>query len=51
MPLPGRADFIRRYHNRAPIYRRWADYSIRGPRSPQEAEALISTIYLEVCEP
>ena len=47
----GREDFIRRYHNRAPIYRRWADYSIRGPRSPQEAEALISTIYLEVCEP
>ena len=47
----GREDFLQRYERRAPVYRRWADYSIRGPRSPQEAEALISTIYLEVCEP
>ena len=45
----GRADFIRRYQDRAPVYRRWADYIIKAA-SPQEAEALISTIYLEVCD-
>ena len=44
----GREDFLRRYQDRAPIYRRWADYIISAPKSPQEAEALISTIYLEV---
>ena len=47
----GREDFLRRYRDRAPVYRRWADYIIRGPKSPREAERLISTIYLEVSEP
>lgn len=46
----GREDFLARYAARAPIYRRWADYTIGGPKSPQEAEALISTIYMEVSE-
>lgn len=46
----GREDFIRRYQDRAPVYRRWADYIIRTG-TPEEAEALISTIYLEVCQP
>ena len=44
----GRENFIRRYQDRAPVYRRWADYIIRAG-TPQKAEALISTIYLEVC--
>ena len=47
----GREDFVRRYHDRAPVYRRWADYTVSGPKSPREAEALISTIYMEVSEP
>ena len=46
----GREDFIRRYQSRAPIYRKWSDHMIRA-ESPQEAEALISTIYLEVPQP
>ena len=46
----GREDFVRRYQDRAPVYRRWADYMIRGPKSPREAEALLSTIYTEVSE-
>lgn len=45
----GREDFVLRYQNRAPVYRRWADYIIRA-KTPREAEALISTIYLEVCD-
>ena len=43
----GREDFVKRYQSRASVYRRWADYTIRA-ESPQEAEALIPTIYLEV---
>lgn len=45
----GREEFVRRYQDRAPVYRRWADYIIRA-KTPEEAEALISTIYLEVCQ-
>ena len=37
----GREDFIRRYRDRAPIYRRWSDHMIRA-ESPQEAEAQIT---------
>ena len=46
----GREDFVRRYQDRAPIYRRWADYIIPCGDGPQEAERLISTIYTEVSE-
>lgn len=46
----GRADFIRRYQDRAPVYRRWSDHVIANPKSPQCAESLISTIYTEVTE-
>ncbi len=46
----GREDFVRRYHDRAPVYRRWADYIISCADGPREAERLISTIYLEVSE-
>lgn len=46
----GRDDFLARATARAPVYRRWADYIISAA-SPQEAEALISTIYMEVCQP
>ena len=46
----GRADFIRRYHNRAPIYRRWADHIVRA-KSPQAAAALISAIVTEETKP
>lgn len=44
----GREDFVRRYQDRAPVYRRWADYIIPCGDGPQAVEALISTIYLEV---
>ena len=46
----GRDDFIQRYAVRAPIYRRWSDYHIRNPESPQYAGQLIATIFLEVFE-
>jgi len=46
----GREDFVRRYHDRAPVYRRWADYVIPCADDPREAERLISTICLEVSE-
>ena len=47
----GREDFIRRYQDRAPVYRRWADYAIPCGDGPQAAERLISTIYQEVSKP
>lgn len=47
----GRKDFLDRYADRAPVYRRRADYIIPCGDGPQAAEALISTIYLEVSEP
>ena len=47
----GRADFIRRYQDRAPVYRRWADRIIPCAGGPQAAADLISTIYSEVCQP
>ena len=47
----GREDFIRRYQDRVPIYRRWADYLIPCADGPHAAEQLISTIYLEVSQP
>ena len=47
----GREDFVRRYQDRAPVYRRWADYIIPCAGGPRAAADLISTIYLEVCQP
>ena len=47
----GPEDFIRRYQDRAPVYRRWADYAIPCGDGPQAAERLISTIYQEVSKP
>ena len=47
----GRGDFVRRYQDRAPVYRRWADYIIPCAGGPQAAADLISTIYSEVCQP
>ncbi len=47
----GREAFLKRYHDRAPIYRKWADYRISGAKTPREAETLIATIYLEECQP
>lgn len=44
----GRADFLRRYERRAPIYRRWADYVIPCGDGPQAAAERVSTIYREV---
>lgn len=44
----GREDFIRRYHDRAPVYCRWADYVVPCGDGPQAAEQRISTIYREV---
>lgn len=48
----GREDFIRRYHDRAPVYRRWADFIIRDYHQNYDgAGEQISTIYQEVSEP
>lgn len=47
----GRAAFVERAAQREPIYHRWADYFISNSNTPEEAEALISTIYQEVCQP
>ena len=46
----GRQSFIQRYHNRSPVYRRWADCIIPCGGGPEEAERLISAIYMEVPE-
>ena len=43
----GREDFLRRYRDRAPVYRRWADHTVRA-KSPQIAAALIDAICSEV---
>ena len=43
----GREDFLRRYRDRAPVYRRWADHTVRA-NSPQIAAALIDAICSEV---
>ena len=46
----GRDEFLRRYQNRAPVYRRWADHAIPCGDGPRKAVDLISTIYTEVRE-
>ena len=43
----GREDFLRRYRDRAPVYRRWADHTVRA-NSPQIAAARIDAICSEV---
>ena len=47
----GQGDFVRRYQDRAPVYRRWADHIIPCADGPQAVVRLISTIYPEVSEP
>ena len=42
----GREDFVRRCHDRAPVYRRWADHTVRA-QSPQEAAVRIGAIATE----
>lgn len=44
----GREEFVRLYRDRAPIYRRWADYIIPCGDGPQTAAERVSTIYREV---
>ena len=46
----GREDFIRRYQDRAPVYRRWADYFIPCADGPDAAAAQITAICLEVSQ-
>ena len=46
----GRADFIRRYQDRAPVYRRWADHAVLCGAGPENAAAQIAAIYTEVCK-
>lgn len=43
----GREDFLARYEQRVPVYRAAADYYIPNRGTPEDVEALISTIYLE----
>lgn len=47
----GRADFVRRYRDRAPVYRRWADHTVPCGEGPQAVSDLIFNIFLEVCHP
>ena len=44
----GREDFLQRYEQRTPIYRRWADYVIPCGDGPQGAAERVSAIYREV---
>lgn len=44
----GREDFLQRYGQRSPVYRRWADYIIPCRDGPQGAAERVSTIYREV---
>lgn len=44
----GREDFLQRYEQRSPIYRRWANYIIPCGDGPQGAAERVSTIYREV---
>lgn len=44
----GREDFLQRYEQRSPVYRRWADYVIPCGDGPQGAAERVSTIYREV---
>ena len=44
----GRADFIRRYQDRAPVYRRWADHTVPCGEGPQAVSDLIFNIFSEV---
>lgn len=47
----GRADFIRRYQDRAPVYRRWADHTVPCGEGPQAASEFIFNIFSEVRHP
>ena len=47
----GREDFLARYACRSPIYRRWADFILVKPESPEYAQDRIFTNYTEVCHP
>ena len=47
----GRADFLRRYRDRAPVYRRWADYTVPCGDGPQAVSDLIFNIFSEVRRP
>ena len=46
----GREDFVRRYQDRAPVYRRWADHAVLCGAGPENAAAQIAAIYTEVCK-
>ena len=45
----GREDFLRRYEERSPVYRRWADGVALCDGGPEAAAKLIIAAYLEVC--
>lgn len=44
----GRADFLRRYRDRALVYARWADHTVPCGGGPEDAAAQIAAIYTEV---
>ena len=46
----GRGDFIRRYQDRAPVYRRWADRVIPIETWPEDTTELIDMICKEVTD-
>lgn len=47
----GREDFVKRYQDRAPVYRAAADYLVLNPESADYAARLVASIYWEECEP
>ena len=47
----GREDFLRRYQDRAPVYRRWADHIVPCGNSPQVVSDLIFNLFSEVRHP
>lgn len=46
----GREDFISRYEDRAPVYRRWADYVIPCGGGARDAAAQVAAIYERECQ-
>lgn len=47
----GRANFLRRYQDRVPVYRRWADHIVPCGNGPQAVSDLIFNLFSEVRHP
>ena len=45
----GKEDFLERFRQREPVYRRWADYIIEGHSLAAEAAERVAEIYEREC--